>query len=216
MAADPKELVKRLRAAKGMSQSRFADLLDVTQSRISEWEAGERSPQADDWIRMGNLAAYPEYVEYYAQAGMDRERMLGARGSTERLLNTIKDLDPSAVQRFEEECRDLDPFQKFQEAIEFTRRLVVQKRLAGRASEASVDLLIAVARIDPDYAAKLQRELRGMDEFEQLARISHALLEMPQGGAVARGHRLTAENKELLKDLQRITQQLQSSKKGRE
>lgn len=72
------ERVRRLRG--DMSQAEFAKVLQVTQPMVSAWEAGKEgeTPSLGAYVRLGNLAEYPDNVWFWQQAGLEESRMLSA------------------------------------------------------------------------------------------------------------------------------------------
>jgi transcriptional regulator with XRE-family HTH domain len=86
MKNDPvSERVKRLRLERHMSQAEFAKAIQVTQPMVSAWEAGKEgeTPSLGAYMRLGNLAGYPDNVWFWQQAGLEENRMLSA---AERVL----------------------------------------------------------------------------------------------------------------------------------
>ncbi len=65
------------------TQAQFAKSFGVTQSMISAWEAGRDTPSAEIWIKLGELAGYPDCYWFYARAGLDPQKLLAA---TEKLF----------------------------------------------------------------------------------------------------------------------------------
>jgi len=64
------ERIKSLRTARGETQAQFADVVGVTQPMISAWEGAREIPSSETYLRLGNLAAYPENLWFLEQAGM--------------------------------------------------------------------------------------------------------------------------------------------------
>ena len=74
-----------------MTQAEFAKSFGVTQSMISAWEAGRDTPSAEIWIKLGEIAGYPDCYWFYERAGLDRQKLLTATEQT--LKEQIKDAD---------------------------------------------------------------------------------------------------------------------------
>jgi len=68
--------IKDLRISRGLTQTEFADLLRVTQSMISEWEGDKTGPSPEAFIRLGNLAPYPDNMWFWEQAGIDQRKLV--------------------------------------------------------------------------------------------------------------------------------------------
>jgi SOS-response transcriptional repressor LexA len=68
-----KEIVK-LRKRMGMNQVQFSNRLGVSQSMVSRWENGEFRPEAQDLIRIGELASNIGELPFYffEEAGVPR------------------------------------------------------------------------------------------------------------------------------------------------
>jgi transcriptional regulator with XRE-family HTH domain len=72
-----------LRKARGETQLEFAKRLEVTQPMVSAWEGGRDIPSFGAYLRLGNLASYPDNIWFWRQAGMDEQAILSA---AEKLL----------------------------------------------------------------------------------------------------------------------------------
>lgn len=81
--------IKRLRGSE--TQAEFARGIGVTQPMVSAWEAGRDTPSAEIWIKLGELAGYPDCYWFYERAGLDRQKLLAATEKT--LKEQIKDAD---------------------------------------------------------------------------------------------------------------------------
>lgn len=68
-------LIKKLRELSGKTQAEFADLLGVTQPMVSAWQSGRGRIPLGKWLKLGNLAPYPENVECWERAGVDGAAM---------------------------------------------------------------------------------------------------------------------------------------------
>jgi transcriptional regulator with XRE-family HTH domain len=79
-SANVGERIKRLREAQAPSQEKFADLVGVSQATVSAWELEDVRPSSESWLRLGNLARYPENLWFWQQAGLDPEKMLSVAG----------------------------------------------------------------------------------------------------------------------------------------
>jgi transcriptional regulator with XRE-family HTH domain len=71
--------ISKLRKVRGETQGEFAKALSVTQPMVSAWEAvkGE-APSSGAYLRLGNLATYPENIWFWERAGIERQAMLSA------------------------------------------------------------------------------------------------------------------------------------------
>ena len=73
-----------LRKELGLLQAQFAELLQVTQAAISQWESGVSEPSAENYIRMANLADEMNCLWFLEHIGVDVsrvERLAAARKS---------------------------------------------------------------------------------------------------------------------------------------
>jgi SOS-response transcriptional repressor LexA len=62
----------------GMNQSRFAEVLGVTQSNVSKWESGSYPPAPDMFVKMGELLkGRVESIYFFEQAGLPKEYFEG-------------------------------------------------------------------------------------------------------------------------------------------
>ena|SRR5438067_3230361 len=67
--------VGTLRKELGLKQVQFAAKFGVTQAAISRWESGAKEPSAENYIRMGNMAAKPGCFWFLEKAGVDVTRL---------------------------------------------------------------------------------------------------------------------------------------------
>jgi transcriptional regulator with XRE-family HTH domain len=79
----PGDRIIELRKALGLTQIEFAKRVGVGQPQVSAWEVGSDSPSPGAYLRLGNLASYPDNIWFWEQAGMDVQAMLSA---AEKLL----------------------------------------------------------------------------------------------------------------------------------
>jgi len=86
------ERISELRGTRGETQVEFAKVLEVTQPMISAWEGGSESPSPGAYMRLGNMASYPDNLWFWEQAGLDCKGMLSA---AEKLLKD-RGLAPAA------------------------------------------------------------------------------------------------------------------------
>ncbi len=71
------ERIKALRLKLGLNQEQFAQKVGVTQPTVSGWEASEDSiPSSESFMRMGNLAGFPDAFFFWGQGGLDAQAML--------------------------------------------------------------------------------------------------------------------------------------------
>jgi transcriptional regulator with XRE-family HTH domain len=71
------------------SQKALAEALGLVQTVVSAWERGDNIPSSEAWVKLGNLAPYPDNLWFWAQAGMDEQAILSA---AEKLLkDRVKD-----------------------------------------------------------------------------------------------------------------------------
>ena len=73
-----------LRKQLGLLQTQFAELMQVTQAAISQWETGANEPSAESYIRMANLADETNCAWFLEHIGVDVsriERLAAARKS---------------------------------------------------------------------------------------------------------------------------------------
>jgi transcriptional regulator with XRE-family HTH domain len=68
------ERILSLRA--DMSQAKFGELLGMEQATVSAWEVGKTAPSPEAYMKLGNLAPYPDNLWYWEQAGMSKQAML--------------------------------------------------------------------------------------------------------------------------------------------
>jgi len=74
--------IKEFREAHYPSQKAFADALGVGQTVVSAWERGDNLPSSEAWVKLGNLAPYPDCMWFWEQAGISEQALLSA---TEKL-----------------------------------------------------------------------------------------------------------------------------------
>jgi transcriptional regulator with XRE-family HTH domain len=72
--------ITELRKFRGESQAEFAKNLDVTQPMVSGWEGGSVEPSSGAYLRLGNLARYPDNLWFWSQAGVEAAAMESAVG----------------------------------------------------------------------------------------------------------------------------------------
>jgi transcriptional regulator with XRE-family HTH domain len=65
------EKIKALRMSLRFTQLQFSQALDVTQPTISAWENGSEIPSREAYVRMGNVAQYPEDLWFWEKGGVD-------------------------------------------------------------------------------------------------------------------------------------------------
>lgn len=70
--------IKKFREDHYSSQKAFADALGMRQSVVSAWEIGDNIPSCEAWVKIGNIAGYPENIEFWERAGLRREAMAAA------------------------------------------------------------------------------------------------------------------------------------------
>jgi transcriptional regulator with XRE-family HTH domain len=72
------ERISKLRKLKGKTQRQFAEILNVTQAQISEWEkkGGSEQPSLERLIALGNLAPDPtDRMFFWRRAGLSDARL---------------------------------------------------------------------------------------------------------------------------------------------
>jgi DNA-binding XRE family transcriptional regulator len=67
--------IAALRQYLGLLQTQFAELFEVTQAAVSQWESGSREPSVENYIRMGNLADEADCIWFWERAGVDMKRI---------------------------------------------------------------------------------------------------------------------------------------------
>ena len=67
------ERIRALRDSLGLTQTQFADALDVAQAAVSVWESGKETPTSGAYVRMGNLAHYPDNLWFWKEGGLEIE-----------------------------------------------------------------------------------------------------------------------------------------------
>lgn len=70
--------VRKFRKEHYPNQKALADALGLGQTVVSAWERGDSVPSSEAWMKIGNLAPYPENIEFWKQAGMDVGAMRAA------------------------------------------------------------------------------------------------------------------------------------------
>ena len=73
----PKEIAN-LRSYLQATQAEFGKLLGVSHAAVSAWERGGKTPSAEIYVRLGNLAPYPMSIWFWHLAGLDPERILAS------------------------------------------------------------------------------------------------------------------------------------------
>jgi SOS-response transcriptional repressor LexA len=75
----------RIRALRGtVKQIPFAKKLGTTQQMVSLWEAGSHEPSAEYYIRMGNLADYPDCLWFWEKGKLDLKKTREVSGKQAR------------------------------------------------------------------------------------------------------------------------------------
>jgi transcriptional regulator with XRE-family HTH domain len=69
VAIPSKEDIAAIRQARGMNLREFGDLLGVSEATASRWESGDRHPQIETLIRLGEMG-----LEYGLKIGDARKR----------------------------------------------------------------------------------------------------------------------------------------------
>lgn len=73
--------IKLLRKERGENQKDFAKAMSVTQPMMSALEAGRDAPSPAFYLRLANVAPYPQNVWFWEQAGIDTKKMMAALGT---------------------------------------------------------------------------------------------------------------------------------------
>lgn len=104
----PAFLVATLRKKKGMTQAQFAELIGVTQSQVSRWEAGSATPSVDDWLSMATVAPHEDAEVYYMCASMEDSKVASIAKATKTIVDFIRRFDPSRAANLEREIVGID------------------------------------------------------------------------------------------------------------
>ncbi len=93
--------IAALRLKRGETQAQFAAAIGVTQQSISDWESktGDASPSCESYVRMGNIAPYPDCLWFWQQVGLDRDAMLLAAAKVLKESGQFTEADGVAVRR---------------------------------------------------------------------------------------------------------------------
>src|ERR1017187_8055570 len=73
--------IKKFREGRYPSQRALADALGVGQTVVSAWETGDNEPSSAAWVKLGNLAGYPDCKWFWQQGGIDEELIATAGGN---------------------------------------------------------------------------------------------------------------------------------------
>jgi DNA-binding XRE family transcriptional regulator len=97
------ERIYDLRTKRGETQAQFAAAVGVTQQSISDWESetGDAVPSAESYVRLGNLAPYPDCLWFWDQAGMNQDAMLSAATKLLQERGDVPESKMIAVPRFQ-------------------------------------------------------------------------------------------------------------------
>lgn len=82
--------ISDLRKACGDTQVAFARRLEVTQPMVSAWEGGRDVPSLGAYLRLANLASFPDKIWFWKQAGIEEDTMLST--AVEHLKKVVEDL----------------------------------------------------------------------------------------------------------------------------
>jgi transcriptional regulator with XRE-family HTH domain len=70
--------IKKFREDHYPSQKALADALRVGQTVVSAWETGDNEPSPEAWVKLGNLAGYPECKWFWEKAGIGEQAIAAA------------------------------------------------------------------------------------------------------------------------------------------
>jgi DNA-binding XRE family transcriptional regulator len=90
-----------LRTNRDETQAQFAAAVGVSQQAVSDWESktAEAVPSCESYVRMGNIAPYPDCLWFWGQVGLDRDAMLLAAGKLLKESGQSSDSKMIAVPR---------------------------------------------------------------------------------------------------------------------
>lgn len=90
-----------LRTSRGETQAQFAAAVGVMQQTVSDWESktADAMPSCESYVRMGNIAPYPDCLWFWGQVGLDRDAMLLAAGKLLKESGQLSDSRTIAVPR---------------------------------------------------------------------------------------------------------------------
>lgn len=94
--------IKEVLAKEGERRVRLAEKLDVSESRISEYLGGRRSPTREGWIILGKLALKHRLDDpfyFWEKAGIDRESLAWMAGE---IRQPVVEGKPAPIPRFRE------------------------------------------------------------------------------------------------------------------
>jgi transcriptional regulator with XRE-family HTH domain len=85
--------VKALRAMLGKTQGEFAKKVGVAQGVVSAWERSEYEPSPESYVKLAQLARYPESLWFLERAGLSMETMVNIanRVLEERISKAVPD-----------------------------------------------------------------------------------------------------------------------------
>lgn len=135
--------IKEARESSGQTQGDLADLLGISQTAISYWEAGKRAPGLDDIVRLAN--ALQREPSYFFPETATRSNVRALLRATAQQLDR-QDLD-TALQRLLDDAEALDPPDRVIE--------VVSSRPQRAAREVLVQAAVNSPPVDVETLAKL-------------------------------------------------------------
>jgi transcriptional regulator with XRE-family HTH domain len=173
-------LIKKLRNAKEMTQGEFAEVLGASQSQISEWELGRVTPSSEIQVRLGNLAPYPDCLEFYSRAGVALGRIKGPGDAVDRMLEFMATVEPERARMVRQQIAGMNPDWQYDHVL---RAFASAMGDIGAFKGAILKFLEAIRRTDPSHAQALEREMVGIPLSDQLERVTQALVNIMPGEA---------------------------------
>jgi transcriptional regulator with XRE-family HTH domain len=93
--------ISALRSKRGETQAQFAEAVGVKQQAVSDWESttNDVAPSCESYVRLGNIAPYPDCLWFWSQVGLDRDAMQLAAGKLLKESGQLPEADIIAVPR---------------------------------------------------------------------------------------------------------------------
>jgi Zn-dependent peptidase ImmA (M78 family)/DNA-binding XRE family transcriptional regulator len=128
--------IRRARIKKGFSQAQLGDMLEKTQTAVSYWEAGRRSPDLDDIVELADVLGVE--VGYFFERSEAKPK--DSSGKKRVLLRAEATLRP-----FQDLAQDIEAFADFADAN--MKSLPRQIRVAAEDPSGAAQQLLAQAQV---------------------------------------------------------------------
>jgi transcriptional regulator with XRE-family HTH domain len=152
--------IRELRRQRRENQEEFSRVLRAGRTQVSEYESGSVMPSAEMYLRLGNLAPYPQCLFFYERAGMDMNRIAPVADALQACLKFVRSWDQDAYQRLE---RNTEGFSREEKLARALQCMAVLPGLGDRRGRSAIEDVLhafveAVRQVDPKRADELKDE----------------------------------------------------------